>query len=127
MKSVVQAMAHQGLRQLGAIQKKLTYTQIFSSEYDTSTGTVTTTSVPSTIIGTFGDYKQWEINIGGGKIQQLDRKLLVTPRDFRGIKPKFGDTVTTKEGDVYSIVIDGIVLDPAEALYVMQVRKVSGE
>lgn len=126
MKAVVQAMARQALRQLVGIQETVTYTTVLSSSYNTTTGAVTTTTDSQSIPVVFGNYTRHELFLSPGKIERNDRKALIIPSDFQLTNvPTFGDTLTRVDGEVWKVVEDGIGLDPAAALYVLQVRKTS--
>jgi hypothetical protein len=124
MKAVVQAMARQALRQLVGIQKTVTYATLLSSDYDPTTGEVTAVTASQSIPVVFGNYTRQELFLSPGKIDKNDRKALIIPSDFSLENvPTFGDTLTRADGEVWQVVEDGIGLDPAEALYVLQVRK----
>ena len=125
MKAVVQAMARQALRQLVGIQETVTYTTILSSTYNPTTGEVTTTTDTQSILVVFGNYTRQELFLSPGKIEKNDRKALIIPSDFSlSNVPTFGDTLTRANGEVWQVVEDGIGLDPAVALYLLQVRQV---
>ncbi len=126
MKAVVQAMARQALRQLVGIQETVTYTTVLSSTYSPTTGAVTTTTNTQSLPVVFGNYTRQELFLSPGKIENNDRKALIIPSDFTlDNVPTFGDTLTRADGEVWRVVEDGIGLDPARALYVLQVRKQS--
>ncbi len=117
-------MARQGLRQLGTIQETVTYSQVLSSEYDTDTGEVDTETDTQSIPVVFGNYTRRELFLNPGHIEKNDRPALIIPSDFiADIKPTFGDTLTRANGEIWQVVEGGIGLDPAEALYVLQVRQ----
>lgn len=124
VKTVVQAIARQALAQLVGIQEQVTYKTILQSEYNTETGEVTKHEDAQRLLCVFGNYTRHEILMSQGDIEKNDRKALIVPADFRGIKPTFNDTITRKNGEVWKIMEGGIGLDPAEALYVLQVRKI---
>ena len=116
-------MARQALRQLGAIQETATYSHVYDATYDTTTGTVSTSSDTVTLPVVFGNYTNREILRSEGQIEKNDRPALIVPSDFGEVVPQFGDTITRTNGEIWRICENGIGLDPAEALYVMQMRK----
>lgn len=123
MKTLVQTMVRQALAQLTGIQEQAIYATNLTTNYDPETGEVTGHQDTQTLNVVFGDYKRWELNLSPGQVEKNDRKALILPGDLRGIKPTFNDTITRQNGEEWKVVEGGIGLDPAEALYVLQVRR----
>lgn len=119
-------MVKQSLGRLAGIQEKISYQTLISGSYDPETGTVTKNTDAQSLNCVFGDYTRREMYISEGQIEKNDRKALILPSDFLGMKPTFQDTLSRQNGEVWKVVEGGIGLDPAEALYVLQVRKISG-
>jgi hypothetical protein len=125
VKARIQQIARQAFATLGAIRQSATYTHIVSSAYDPTTSGTTTLTNAFAVSVVLTDYSRYERNASQGKIDVKDRKALVLPSDMNDIDPTFGDTITLSNGDTYRIVDNGIGLDPAEALYVLQVREIN--
>lgn len=126
MKALIQSMVKQALDRLAGIQERVSYQRLLSGSYDPVTGTVTRTNDTQSLNCVFSDYTLREMYISEGKIEKKDRKALILPSDFLDTTPTFQDTLTRENGETWKIVEGGIGLDPAEALYVLQVRQTDG-
>lgn len=126
MKALVQSIVRQALRQMVGIQEVVTYQSIVSASYDPNTGESTTTTTSASLPCVFGNYTLYEKNLSEGSIEKNDRKALILPSDLGAIVPLIGDTMTRGNGEIWEIVEGGIGLDPAEALYLLQVRLTNG-
>ena len=103
----------------------MTYKTILTSSYDTTTGVVTKHEYSAQVKVTFGNYTNKQIAADPGQIEKNDRPALVLFDDFSGIKPTFDDTLTRTNGEIWKVVEGGVGLDPAEALYVLQTRRIN--
>lgn len=103
-----------------------------SESYDASTGTVTetvsTTSIPKAL---FSKYKQYEIDWSSVAIYRGEGSVMLKPEDRKLIFPASAlsavpqpkiDTVTDPDGVEWIILSKS--MDAAQALYILQVRKI---
>lgn len=126
MKSSIHAIVARSIARLGDVSEQATYTQVTSGTYDTDSGSISTTTTSREVRCIFTNYSLREVNISQGRIEVRDMRVLILPSELTGLTPKFEDTFTRANGEVWRIVPDGLSLDPAESLYQIQVRQTQG-
>ena len=122
MKAAIQRRVLRGLKRLGDVREEVTHSQVSTGTYDTDSGTVSTTTTSATCKVIFTDYTLREISLAQGQIQVQDQRALIAPSEL-SLTPKAEDTLTRSNGEVWRIVKEGFSRDPAEALWILQVRK----
>ena len=102
---------------LDDIPQPVTYTSTGVKAYDPATGAVTSTDATYTVYMVFDSYSRREID--NQAVLSTDMMAMV-PVDSLTPSPTLRDTIAYN-GATWQIV--GIVTDPAEALWVFQIRR----
>lgn len=106
-----------GLDALGNLQDTIQYNSAGTTTYNATTGSSTTPMTTQTVKGQFVRYKMKEID--GDAIRIEDQKCLIGATVLT-VEPTLNDTIT-RGSQLW--VVQGATIDPAGALWVIQVRR----
>jgi|GEM_PF-3022067 hypothetical protein len=121
--NIIQQAVQRGLGSLRnpalAIQKLGIYRSISTPSYNPTTGAITSpgTTYPD-IPMIFTSYKRIEID--GQAIRAEDQKVILANPDLPTV-PTINDTITKADGSLWTVI--AIATDPADAAWVLQIRK----
>lgn len=114
----IRRTVNRGMKALESIGKTATYHQSLSSSYDTATGGFTASTNPIATKAILTKFNKREID--GENVRPDDRKALIAADALTGVTPQLVDTIDVGS-DTWNIV--AVTQDPAEALWVLHVRK----
>ena len=117
LKETIQAAVQSGLKGLGNLQPNLTYQAAGTPSYNATTGASSVTTTSYTVPGTFAAYRKDEID--GQVIRPEDQKCLIGALALP-VTPTVNDQIVN--GTETWLVV-GVRIDPAGALWVLQVRR----
>lgn len=103
-----------------AVVPSCTYTRQTGGAYNASTGALTPSTTTATCDAIFADYTVEER--ANEALQANDQKALIASQAL-AFEPAVDDSLTKPDGSVWTIVAVGT--DPAQALWVCQVRRPS--
>lgn len=117
LRALVQDAVVAGYSALGDIPESVTYSTKAQTVFSPTTGQVTRPASNYGVSMVFAQYNKREID--GEMIKPEDMKGLLPAKDL-GFSPQIGDTIT-RGSAVWSVRDIGI--DPAQSLYILQLRK----
>ena len=119
LRETIQAAANSAIKATGNIAVSTTYQSFASTTYNASSGVqVTTRSTTGNVSVIFDAFRLEQID--GQNIKPEDKKALVAQKQIPGVTPGVNDRIT--EGTTIWEV-QGVRVDPAGALWELQVRK----
>jgi hypothetical protein len=119
--NTIQKAAQTAFKAIGDIPLTCTYTSVGASIYDPQTGGYDSTDTPYTGLKiVFEDFNPKEVNDAGGAILATDRKASI-PNINLTPTPKITDFITDSDSVQWSI--KDVLIDPARALWLFQVRR----
>jgi hypothetical protein len=118
LKDTIQQAVKSGLQALDDLREAIEYHQAGTPGYNATSGAVTTSSTPYSALGTFVRYQKREVD--GVVIRPEDQKLLLAPDQIPAVTPTLNDWV---ERGSQTWVVQAVGIDPAGALWVLQVRQ----
>lgn len=117
LRALVQDVVMSGYAALGDIPESVVYSTKAQTVFNPTTGQVTRPAANYRVPMVFVKYSRNEID--GEMIKPEDMKGLLPAKDV-GFAPQIGDTIT-RGSEVFAITRMG--LDPAQSLYIFQLRK----
>lgn len=119
--TTIQKAAQTAFKAIGDIPLTCTYTSKGSPVYNTTTGVTTSTDVDYAGLNfVFEDFKPRQITDSGGVILSTDKKVSI-PNLTLVPTPSIADFITDSDGIIW--YIKDILIDPARALWLFQVRR----
>jgi len=100
------------------IPQSITYTQKGASVYTPATGTVTSTDIDYPTTAIFDEYELKEID--NNVVRATDKLAYIAANDL-DVTPVVDDEIT--DADSVTWQIKNVKVDPADALWVLQIRK----
>lgn len=122
MKAAIQQRVLRALQRLGDVRETVIYSHVTTGTYDPDSGTVSTSVVSVQCPAVFTEYTAHEMSLAQGQIHKEDRRVLLVPSELTFV-PQVNDTLERNNGEVWKVVREGFSMDPADALYLVQVRK----
>lgn len=117
----IQKAAQTAFKAIGDIPLTCTYTSVGTPSYNPTTGAVTSSDTDYTGLKiVFEDFNPREINDAAGIILATDKKATIPNADLTPT-PKLSDCIT--DADSKKWYIKDILIDPARALWLFQVRR----
>jgi hypothetical protein len=117
LKDTIQAGIASGLAAIGNVRRTVTYhAQAAAPSYTPATGAVTRLEQDYQVTGLVYGYARKDID--GVLVQPFDRRLLCHQADLP-VSPKLTERLTL-DGQTWEVV--GIEEDPAEAVWMLQIR-----
>jgi len=118
----IQSAVSSGMKSLGTIRKQVTYHSTGTITYNTTTG--------QSVESGDTDIENLDVTFTSYKLEEIDGNI-IHKEDKKALIPKLDLSVVPKETDY---ILHGSVrwdvqskkIDPAEALWILQVRKHSG-
>lgn len=117
LKDQIQQAVRSGLAALGDLQESLTYRAAGVPSYNATTGAPSVGTTDHAVRGTFVRYRRDEID--GDAIRREDQKCLIGATSLP-VTPTLNDTIV-RGSETWAVV--GIAIDPAGALWTLQVRR----
>lgn len=117
LQETIQRAVKSGLTALDNLQQTVSYRAASAPSYDPTTGAPSVSRTGSTVKAMFVRYRKDEID--GDAIRPEDQKVLIGALGL-GLTPTLNDTIVR---DSETWLVQGAQLDPAGALWVIQVRR----
>lgn len=117
LKETIQQAVKSGLAGLDNLQGTVTYRAAGTPSYNATTGASTLTMTDYTVPATFARYRKEDID--GDAIRPEDQKCLIGATHL-AVTPTLNDTIVN---GATTWVVQGAQIDPAGALWVIQVRR----
>ena len=118
---VIQTIAKTAFKVIGNIPLLCIYSSKGVAMYDPATGSYTSTDTDYTGLSIlFEDYVAQEITEAGGVILSTDQKASIPNLNLMPV-PKITDYITDSNSQKWTV--ENVMLDPARALWIMQVRR----
>ena len=117
LKETIQQAVRGGLAALDNLQESIQYNAAGAPSYNATTGAPGVTMTSQTVKGTFARYRKDEID--GEAVRLEDQKCLIGAT-LLTVTPTLNDTIT-RGSETW--VVKGTTIDPAGALWVLQVRR----
>jgi hypothetical protein len=119
--STIQKAAQTAFKAIGDIPMTCTYTSVGTSVYNPTTGASSSSDTAYTGLKiVFEDFNPREVNDAGGAILHTDKKASI-PNENLTPTPKITDFITDSDSVQWSI--KDVLIDPARALWLFQVRR----
>jgi len=117
LRATIQNAASSAFSALGDIPLSVTYTQVSSGGYNTTTGAATETTITSTLTALITKFE--EERITAGQAQSTDRQALILGKDV-DFTPKPQDRLNfeSKDYEVYKVEHD-----PVTAIFKLSIRE----